>query len=160
MNQHMFDDMELQKLIKHQFDIQLDIAEVITRAVPVGAAAQATVFKTGNGHVFIYIMSQSSLLLDDMRKIARAMQCEVAVTYPPHGDVDYFDRIAREKFKTLFPGKHITGEDDLRYYKNVAQYNPALFRLARIAGEIRGLEPHTKTWRKVRDYSYSVIKPS
>jgi len=160
MNQNIFDDMALQKAIKQQFDTNLDVAEVVARAVPVGMAADATVFKTGNGHIFVYIAAQGSQVLDDMRKMVRAMQCEPAVTYPPHGDADYFDRIAREKFKIMFPGKHITGEDDLRYYKSITPYNPALFRLARVAGEIRGYDRQSKVWRKVRDYSYSTIRPN
>lgn len=160
MNDAIFDDLAIEKSCKDRFDRTIDIAETIVRGVPVGLATRATVFVTTNRQVFVYIASQTGMVLDDVRKIIHRMQCEAEVFVPPHSEVDYFERIGRDKFKALFPGKQILGEDDLRYYKNLAPYNPALVLLSKVKGEIRGFEAASKTWRKVKDYTYSKIKPS
>lgn len=158
MNDALLDDLAIEKTCKEQFDRTVDVAEVIIRGLPAGVATRATLFVTTKGQVFLLVVSQSSLVLDDVRKIVHRMQCEAEVFVPPHGETDYFDRIGRTKFKTMFPGKHIAGEEDLRYYKNLAPYNPALVLLSRVKGEIRGFEVESKTWRRARDYTYSKIK--
>lgn len=160
MNDAILDDLAIEKSCKEQFGVALDVAEVIVRAVPAGVATRATVFVTTNRQVYAYIVSQSGLVLDDVRKIIHRMQLEAHAFVPPHGEPEYFDRIGRAKFKAMFPGKPILGEDDLRYYKNLAPYNPALVLLGKVKGEIRGFEVESKTWRKVKDYAYSKIKPA
>lgn len=156
----MLDDLAIEKACKELFGIQVDIADVIIRGLPVGVAARATVFASTNRHIYAFIVSQSGLVLDDVRKIVQRMQTEADKFIPPHGEAEYFDRIGRDKFKAMFPGKPIVGEEDLRYYKNLAPYNPALVLLRKIKGEIRGFEVESKTWRKAKDYAYSKIKPS
>lgn len=160
MNDAILDDLAIEKSCKERFNANLNIAEVIARGVPVGVAARATVFVTTNKQVYTFITSQGGLVLDDVRKIVARMQTEPETYIPPFGETEYFDRIGRTKFKAMFPGKPILGEDDLRYYKNLAPYNPALVRLGKIKGELRGFEVESKTWRKVKDYTYSKIKPS
>lgn len=160
MNDAILDDLAIEKSCKERFGVTVDVTEVIVRAVPVGVATRATVFVTANRQVYVYIASQSGMVLDDVRKIIRRMELEADIFVPPHGEAAYFDRIGRSKFKIMFPGKAIVGEDDLRYYKNLAPYNPALVRLSKIKGEIRGFEVESKSWRKVKDYTYSKIKPS
>lgn len=160
MNDALLDDLAIEKTCKDQFDRTVDVADVVVRGLPVGVATRATLFTTTKGQVFLLVASQSSLVLDDVRKIVSRMQCEAQVFVPPHGETGYFDRIGRVKFKAMFPGKHIVGEDDLRYYKNLAPYNPALVLLSKVKGEIRGFEVESKTWRKAKDYSFSIIKPN
>lgn len=160
MNDALLDDLAIEKTCKDHFDRTIDIAEVVVRGLPAGVATRATLFVTTKGQVFLLVVSQSSLVLDDVRKIVHRMQCEAEVFVPPHGEADYFDRIGRAKFKAMFPGKPILGEDDLRYYKNLAPYNPALVLLSRVKGEVRGFEVESKTWRKAKDYAYSKIKTS
>jgi hypothetical protein len=160
MNDAILDDLAIEKTCKERFGVAVDVTDVIVRAVPAGVATRATIFVTTNRHVYAYIVSQSSMVLDDVRKIIRRMECEADVFVPPYGEPDYFDRIGRTKFKAMFPGKPILGEDDLRYYKNLASYNPALVRLSKIKGEIRGFEVESKSWRKVKDYAYNKIKPA
>lgn len=157
MNPEVLDDLALEKACKELFGLNVEVAEVVARSVPVGASATATLFKAGS-QLLLYVQSQSPLVLDDVRKIVHRMECEAETYYPPKGEVEYFDRIGREKFRTLFPGKPILGEDDLRYYKNLAPYNPALVRLASVKGEIRAYDDRSKTWHKVKDFTYSRIK--
>lgn len=158
MSPEVLDDVAIEKSVQDQFAQKLDIAEVIVRGAPVGSSARATIFKTANGQVFVYIVSQSAMLRDDVQKIVRRMWCEAEAYLAPRGDEEYFDRIGREKFAALFPGKPIVSEDDLRYYKSIAPYNPALVRLGKIKGEIRAYDKQLGLWRKVKDYAYSKIK--
>jgi hypothetical protein len=159
MNDEIFSDLAIENTGQQYFNLKVDIAEVAARAIPTGIASQATLFKTTNGQLYLYIAAQSGQLLGDVQKIVQRMQCEAEVYMPPHGDEEYFIRNATAKFKAMFPGKHITSEEDLRYYKNLTPYNPALVRLSKVRGELRGYERESKTWRKMRDYSYSRIKP-
>jgi hypothetical protein len=160
MNDAALDDLQIEKACKERFGITFDIAEVIVRGMPTGVAARATVFATTNRQVYVFIFAQSGLVLDDVRKMIHRMQCEAEKFMPPYGEADYFERIGREKFKAMFPGKPIVGEDDLRYYKNLAPYNPALVLLSKVKGEIRGFAVESKSWRKAKEYAYSKIKPS
>ena len=157
MNNNPLTPAGLQQVLTQQFAVKADIAEVVVADVPVGMAARATIFKTTNGQMLVYVESRSAQVLDDMQKTVRHMNCDIEHIYPPHGDAEYFTRIASDKFKAMFPGKRITGDDDLRYYKNITPYNPALLRVSKIKGDIRGFDEQTKLWRKVKDYSYSKI---
>jgi hypothetical protein len=158
MNDEIFGDLAIEQACKSRFGQTFDIAEVIARGLQTGVASQGTIFKTTNGQVWLYIASQSPLVLDDVQKIINRMNVDADLFYPPHGEADYFNRIGRDKFKIMFPGKPIKGEDDLRYYKKLAPYNPALIRLSRIKGEIRAYNIQSKDWRKAKEYSYSKIK--
>ena len=158
MNDAILDDIAIEKICKDRFNLALDVTEVIVRNVPAGIATRATIFKTAKKHAYAFIQSQSALVLDDVQKIVRRMECEADGFIQPYGEAEYFDRIGRAKFKAMFPGKAIVGDDDLRYYRNLAPYNPALVRLSKIKGEIRSFEVETKAWRKVKDYAYSKIK--
>lgn len=157
MNDEVLGDIAIEKTCKDNFGVELTINEIIARDISTGQSSTATVFKATNGQVFVFIASRGSQVLSDVQKIVLRMQCEADVLYPPHGEQVYFDRIGREKFMALFPGKHIVSDDDLRHYRGLASYNPALVRLSRIKGEIRAYDDHLKTWRKVKDYHYSRI---
>ncbi len=160
MNDEIFGDIAIEKSAQEKFGVVLDIAEVIVRSAPVGITAQGTLFKTTTGQVLLYVASQAAQLLDDVQKIVMRMNLEADQFLPPNGETDYFNRVGGEKFKAMFPGKHITSDDDLRYYRNLAPYNPALVRIAKIKGEVRAYDPQSRTWHKTKDYSYSRIKAS
>jgi hypothetical protein len=152
-----FDDQAIEQACKDHFALSLNIGEVIVRGISAGQSSLAAIFKTTNGQLFLFIISRGTQLLADVQKIVARMECEAEVYYPPFGEKEYFERIGSEKFKALFPGKPILGEDDLRHYKGLAPYNPALVRLSKVKGEIRAYDEHLKTWRKVKDFHYSKI---
>lgn len=156
MNEEVFGDIAIEKACKERFGATMDVAEVIVRGVSAGPASQTTIFKSANGQMWLLVASQSPLVLDDVQKIVNRMNLEADLYVPPHGEKDYFTRIGSEKFKAMFPGKPIQSEDDLRYYKKLAPYNPALVRLSKIKGEIRAYE--AKAWHKIKDYNFSKIK--
>lgn len=160
MNDEAFKNEAIEKACKEQFGLSVDVAEVVARNFPVSTAARATLFKAKSGQVLLYIVSRGSQVFGDVQKMVLRMECEADVYYPPHGEAEYFDRVARDKFKALFPGKHILGEDDLRYYKALAPYSPALVKVAKVKGEVRAYDEQLKAWRKIKDYHYSKISPA
>lgn len=157
MNDQIYDDTVIERAIDSAFGLRLNISEVIVRDIQTGYTATATVFKTSPNVLYAFIRSQSTMLLADVRKMVRGMNIDAETYLPPHGDAEYFQRIGVQKFKEMFPGKHIMGEDDTRYYQTLAPYNPALVRVARVKGDIRAFQIETKAWRKVKDYAFSKI---
>lgn len=157
MNDQIYDDTVIERAIESAFDLRLNIKEVIVRDIPTGYTATATLFKTSPNVLYALIRSQSTMLLADARKMARGMNIDAETYVPPHGDAEYFQRIGVQKFKEMFPGKHIMSDDDTRYYQTLAPYNPALVRVSRVKGDIRAFQIETKAWRKVKDYAFNKI---
>ena len=157
MNDEIYDDVAIERAIKNRFGVKLNITEVVVRDIATGYTSVATVFKTSPTALYVLIRSQSGQVLADVKKIIRNMNLEADACLPPHGDNEYFKRIGVEKFKTLFPGKHIMSDDDTRYYQTLAPYSPALVRIAKVKGDIRAFHFESKSWRKVRDYTFNKI---
>src|SRR6266496_512397 len=157
MNDDIYDNEAIVRLCRQAFDVSLRITEVIVRQISTGYTSTATVFKASPTAVYVLIRSQSSQVLADAQKIVRQMNIDAEEFLPPHGDAEYFERIGVEKFKSMFPGKHIMSDDDTRYYQTLAPYNPALVRVAKVKGDIRAFHSESKSWRKVRDYPYNRI---
>lgn len=157
MTDKMSDDTAIERTIEAHFGLKLKVSEMIARRIPTGYTSTATLFKTSPNVLYAFVQTQGGMLLADVRKIMRAMNVDVEEYVPPHGDKDYFRRIGTDKFKDIFPGKHIMSDEDIRYYQTLAPYNPALARIERVKGEIRAFHFESKSWRKVRDYSFSKI---
>jgi hypothetical protein len=151
----------IEQACERYFAIKLTIAEVIAANIPTGVASQAALFRVGqhNAH-YLFVASPSLLTLGDVVQIVRRMGLEAEAFLPPHGDTDYFKRIGVERFKQMFPGKPMTGPEDIRYYQTLARYNPALVKLSQVKGTINAYMPANKQWRKLKDYSYSKMKLS
>src|SRR4026208_1794654 len=132
MNEEIFGDIAIEKGSQDAFGVPVEIAEVIVRGVPVGITATASLFKTTTSQIYLYVTSQAALLLDDVDKIVSRMNLEADKFMPPHAEADYFERTANENLRAMFPGKPITGPDDLRYYRSHAAYNPALVRISKV----------------------------
>jgi len=158
MNDQIYNDTIIERTIETAFNLKLNISEVVVRDVPTGYTAAATVFKMSPNVVYVFIQSQSAMLLADVRTMLRNMNIDAEAYMPPHGDKEYFERIGTQKFKAMFPGKHIMSADDTRYYQTLAPYSPALVRVARVKGDIRGFHIETKSWRKVKDYAFNKIQ--
>ncbi|SRR6266702_414030 len=157
MNDQVYNDTVIERTIEAAFDLKLNISEVVVRDMPAGYTAIATLFKTSPNVLYAFIQSQSAMLLADVRAVLRNMNVDAEAYVSPHGDKEYFERIGVQKFKTMFPGKYIMSAEDTRYYQTLAPYNPALVRIARVKGDIRGFHIETKSWRKVKDYVFSKI---
>ena len=78
----------------------------------------------------------------------------------PKNSSHYFDDIAVEKFKQVYPGRHDITDADLRFYRLMAPYNPALISVSEIiGGVIHQFDSNAETgWRPSVKASYKLIK--
>lgn len=157
MDRQSYDNAAIENLVERDFGIKLRVTEVVARSVVTGNTSAAIVFKATPTALYVLVQAQGNLLLSDVAKIIRQMNMEVDAYMPPHNDAEYFKRIGEAKFKVMFPGKHITSDDDTRYYRTLALYNPALVRIAKVNGDIKSYHTESKSWRKMCEYVYSKI---
>ena len=162
MKSEVYDDMALEENIKKHFAVQYEIDQVIARNIPVGRTSNATVFITEKKELFAYISAESRLTLGDVRKMVSRMGLVAERFLPPHGNAEYFDEIARDKFLAVFPGRSHLRDDDLAYYRTLAPYRPALVQIARVKdGEIRQFDTDSSSgWRLAARFVYRRIKTS
>lgn len=162
MNGEIYDDMAIEQTAKQFFGMNLEIDQVIVRHVPVSRTVTATVFLTTKKQLYTYIDGQSRLTLGDVRKIVTRMGMVAEFFVPPKGQPQYFDTIAREKFRTVFPARSHPSVDDLRYYQTLAPYQPALVQILEIKnGEIYQFDTDSRSdWRVSAKFAYRRIKTS
>ena len=135
------------------------IEEVISRNLPVGYSAEATIFKSKKGRVYAFISVEARATLGDIQYILSKMNLKPAYFFPPSGFENYFFERAKVQFLEVFPGRHDVKDSELRYYKKRVSYNPALVEIAEIRdGEIRCFNSDSiGSWRTAQRYSYKKI---
>jgi hypothetical protein len=158
----MFDDFELEKLIKEQFGVILDVDTVIARRISVGSGGHATVFLTNKKQLYCYVAGPARLLLSDIRKIMTRMGLKADQYFPPKGQPHYFDDVARQKFRDVFPGRRDARDDDLAFYRTLAPYCPALISISEVKGGTIYCADHDAStgWRPAAKFAYRRIKTS
>ena len=161
MNSDIYDDISIEDMTRTRFGINLDIKEVIVRSVPTSHTTAATVFVTTKNQVFTLITGRAPLTLGDVRKIIRRMGMVADAYLAPKSEPDYFNRVAEEKFKAVFPGRRDPSDNDLRFYRLLAPYNPALVRIAEVSeGTIKQFDASdSSNWRTAAKFTYRRIKP-
>lgn len=162
MRDEIYDDMELEKLAKDRFGLDIDIAQVIVRDIEVSRTATATVFLTKKKQLLVYINGHSRLLLGDIKKIVTRMGLRAEIYFPPKGQPDYFDMIGHEKFREVFPGRGHISDSDILFYRTLAPYNPALVLISEVkTGEIYKYDSDARSdWRVAAHFTYRRIKTS
>lgn len=162
MESEIYDDLALEQIAKTQFGLSLEIEHVVLRHAPVSPTAYATVFLTKKKQLFVYLKAQAPLVLSDVCKIVNRMGCEAELYLPPKGKPNYFDEVGEEKFRAVFPGRTKPSVEDLRYYRTLAPYNPALIQVHEIkGGELYQYDADSKTrWRLAVKFAYRRIKTS
>ncbi|HET6622383.1 MAG TPA: hypothetical protein VFG56_00415 [Candidatus Saccharimonadales bacterium] len=160
MNDAIYDDLAIEGSIREQFSLQLDIKHVIVRGIPTSRTTKASVFLTTKNKLFVYIDGQEPLSLSDVTKMIKRMGLVAKAYLPPRREDDYFDRIARGHFKKVYPGHPNPSDEDLRYYRSLAPYNPALVEVEEItAGVIYQFDSNdSSNWRTAAKFSYRRIK--
>ena len=158
----MFDEIDLERFIRSAFGIKLDIKSTLTDKIPVGPGVVASVILSDKGLLFALITAHGPLSLGDVRKILVRMNLRPEQFMPPHADPDYFDRIATAKFREVFPGRTAIGNDDLKFYRTLASYNPALVQIAEVTDDvIKQFDTDAVgQWRPSVRFSYRRIKTS
>lgn len=162
MNDAIYDDLALERIVKDKFGLAADISQVIVRQIPISHTGEATVFLTSKKQLFVYISAQSKLVLGDIKKIVSRMGLVAELYLPPKGEVDYFDTIGRAKFREVFPGRGNVTADDIVFYRTLAPYNPALVQIHEVKdGEIKQFDTDASgNWRTVKRFAYRRIKTS
>lgn len=162
MNDQIYDDMVLERQIKAQFGLPLDVDNVIVRHFPVSRTGHATLFLTSKKQLYLYIESQSKLLLSDIQKIVTRAGLKAEMYIPPKGRPHYFDEIGTAKFREVFPGRGHIHEEDIAFYRTLAPYNPALVAIHEVkGGEIYQFDGDSRSgWRVTAKFAYRRIKTS
>lgn len=159
MHDEITDDLAIEALVKEQFGLQLEVKQMVVREIPVSHTAVASVFLTPKHQLFTLIRAHAPQTYGDVRKIAKKMGLEVEAYLPPGHDDTYFNQIAREKFRQVFPGRHDVGDDELHYYRTLVPYNPALLKIDAIqGGSIKQFDSHDSSeWRTAAKFAYKQI---
>ena len=159
MNNEIFDDIALEQMAKESFGVSLDIEKVFVRGVPAGRSAQASVFLTTKNKLYALISGSAPLTLGDVRKIVLRMGLRAEAYCAPKSRPNYFNDVALDKFKSVYPGRHDITDIDLRFYRLMAPYNPALVSISEItSGHINQFDPEATTgWRPSAKATYKKI---
>jgi len=158
----MYDDLALERLIKDRFGVDTEVRQTIVLKVPVSRTAQASLFLTEKKQLYLFVSGQSKLVLADVTKVVSRMGLKAELYIPPKGRPHYFDELAAEKFHVVFPGRKNVGDDDLRFYRSLVTYNPALVLISEIKdGHVYQFDSDSITnWRVAAKFAYRRIKTS
>lgn len=160
MSTYSYEELALEEGIKQHFGRKIVIRDILLHEIPVSHTMMATVFTNDKNQLYVYISGESRAMFGEIKKIIRRMGL-VADTYlPPHGEKDYFRKIAESHYKKVFPGRYTQSEEDLLYYKSLAHYSPALVRVAEIQkGTIYQYDTDSSSgWRPALQYNFRRIK--
>lgn len=158
----MYDELALERLAKDKFGFDTDVQSIILPRAEVSRTATATVFLTNKKQLVAYIEARSPMTLGDVRKLVLRMGMRPEMFFPPKGQPNYFDDIATEKFRNVFPGMRVVSSDDLIYYRTLAPYNPALVLISEVKnGEIYQFDADARGgWRVGARFHYRRIRTS
>jgi len=162
MNDQVYDDFALEKNIKAQFGVSAEIDSVIARRIPVSRTAEATLFLTTKKQLFLYVHSQSKLLLSDVQKIVSRVGLKAELYMPPKNRPNYFDENGVAKFREIFPGRTSISQQDIAFYRTLTPYSPALILISEVkTGAIYQYDSDsTGEWRMNTKFTYRRIKTS
>lgn len=162
MNADIYDDMAIESIALEYFGKRFDIQQVVARSIPTTHTTTASVFLTTKNQLYALVHGRAPLTLGDVRKIVKRMGLEAEAYLPPAHRPNYFDDIAVEKFKAVYPGRNHPTDADLRYYRLSAPYNPALVLINAVAdGTIRQFDSSdSSNWRVAAKFQYRRIKAS
>lgn len=159
MNDQLYDDVALERQLKSQFGVNAEVESVIARRIPVGRSVEATLFLTDKKQLYLYIDGETRLLLSDVKKIVSRVGLMADTYMPPKGQPLYFDEVGKRKFEEIFPGRKVTKDEDIAFYKTLAPYSPALVAIREVKNGViyqydsdatGGWRPHTKfSYRRI-----------
>lgn len=162
MSQYTHEMMLLEQIAKEHFGIDIEIRQLLANEIPVSYTGTASVFLTSKKQLYVYIHARSALLLGDVQKLVARIGLRAELYLPPKGQPTYFDDIAKAKFANVYPGRGNIKDSDLRFYRTLAPYNPALVQINEVKnGEIKQFDTDaSKNWRVVTKFAYRRILTS
>jgi len=157
-----YNELALEKEIQSNFGVDITISNVISDRLPVGHTSEAALFLTNKKQLYVYIHGKSKLLLSDIKKIVSKMGLTADVYIPPKGQPRYFEDVALNKFRAVFPGRKHVNDSDLIFYRTLVPYNPALVLISEIKnGEVYQFDSDSTTsWRPSVKFAYRRIRTS
>lgn len=157
-----FDTLALERIVLDKFARSFEIVNVVAYQIAVSRTDRATIFLTQKKQLYVYIEAQSRLTLGDVKKIMSRMRLRVEAYLPPNGDTGYFDAVGTRKFLEVFPGRPQVTENDIRYYRTLAPYSPALVQISETTdGSIYCFDSDSSgNWRPAVRFSYRRISTS
>jgi len=162
MNDQVFDDFALEKKIKAQFGVDADVDAMIARRFPVSRTAEASLFLTKKKQLFLYITSESKILLSDVQKMVSNAGLKAEMYLPPKGRPQYFDETGTQKFREIFPGRSNINAQDIAFYRTLTPYSPALILITEVRNaQVMQFDSDSRGgWRPCVKFAYRRIKTS
>lgn len=160
MNDDIYDDIAIEGIVRDEFGKSIDIKQVVAREIPTSHTTKASVFLTTKNQLYVLINGRSPLTLGDVRKLIKRMGLVAEAYVPPKHYPNYFEAVAERKFKEVFPGRSVANDGDLRFYRLLAPYNPALVLIAEVSeGVIKQFDASDSSdWRTAAKLTYRRIK--
>jgi hypothetical protein len=160
MNDQAYDDLALEKAIRAQFGVAANVDSVIARRIPVSRTAEATLFLSAKKQLFLYVTSQSKLLLGDVQKIVSRVGLKAEQYLPPKGRPQYFDEVGTKKFQEVFPGRSHVTVSDIAFYRTLTPYSPALILISEVKNGVVYMHDSDSSgnWRQHTKFAYRRIK--
>lgn len=159
MTSRLYEDLALEEGVKQYFHADLTVREVLLHEIPVSHTMTATVFLSDKNQLYVYISGESRTKLGDIQKIISRMGLKAVHYLPPHGEKDYFQKVAKKHFTNTFPGRSSVSDNDLAYYRTLAPYSPALVQISEVTKSIiyQYDTDSPSKWRMSLHYSYRRI---
>ncbi|NLA42569.1 hypothetical protein GX865_00190 [Candidatus Saccharibacteria bacterium] len=162
MKSELLDTLAIEQASKDRFGIDLEVRQMIALEIPISHTGTASIFLTKKKQLYTYIHAQSPLVLGDVQKAVSRLGLKAELYIPPKGQPQYFDTIGREKFHKVYPGRGNVTAADIRFYKTLAPYNPALVLISEVKnGIIYQFDIDAKShWRPSKRFAYRRIATS
>lgn len=162
MNEQALFEVNLERTISQQFGLDVNIENIIGSRLSVSRSGEATLFLTDKKQLYLFIDSQSTLNLGDVRKIVAHMGLKADAYLPPKGRPTYFDDIGATHFQKIFPGRKVASPQDTAYYRTLAPYRPALVLIGEVIdGTVYQYDADARTnWRPSTKFTYRRIRTS
>lgn len=156
----LFDDFTIERSVKDEFGVTLEVDKVIARNLDIGNSMRATLFLTKKKQLYCYMYGPARLVLSDVKKLAVRIGLKIEMFFPPKGRPMYFDEVGRAKFREVFPGRHEARAEDIVFYRTLAPYSPALLLISEVRdGVIYCADSDARTgWRPAVKFTYRRIK--
>lgn len=158
----MYKEVAIERAIAIGFGVNVSIKQMVAFDLPLSRTSFAQVFLTPDKLLYVYIEARSNLNVGDIKKLVSKMGLVADKYFPPKGRPGYFDEIATEKFKQVFPGRSVINDEDLAYYRTLVPYHPALIQVKEVKdGRLYQFDPDSiGSWRVNKNFSYRRIKTS
>ena len=158
----LVDSLVLERAANELFGMPIEVDAIVAQRLDCGQNAQATFFLSKKRQLYCYIEGPAHLTLGDIKKMATRMGVRVEMFVPPRGRPMYFDDVARRKFVAIYPGRRDIQPDDLRYYRTLAPYCPALLIINEVKNDMIYCADHDARtgWRPAVKLAYRRILTS